>query len=599
MAGACALIALLTAFMPHRAVPASPRALPGWSLYDRYCLPCHGSAGDGRGPAAAFTRSVPRDLRRGELAWGDLRTTIRYGAPGTSMPAFPLAETEIDQLVAVVQAFAPSGTPAAAVAPAPLGPSDAARGAALWHEQGCAACHGSAGRGDTPAARALSVWPADLTTEPLHRPRAPGVSVAASAFATISAGLPGTPMPGYASAIAESDRWALAHHVAALNRDARLTAPMSPRTIARDRAQPMTVGTWPGADPDEAKLFGGVIAPQGPPPATLAPAQASLAARQCGRCHAKQYREWQPSLHHGASSPGLAAQMYALKPAAVAACLRCHAPLAEQQPDRGRRDDGTSCAGCHVRTWERHGPPGVAPSLLASATYPFTELPLYERADFCLPCHQLPARTAVAGKPLLDTYREWLEGPYMPRGIQCQHCHMPNREHTFLGIHDRETFRQGIALTATATRTGTTIEARATLANVGAGHYLPTTPTPAVWLTIELLDDEGVAIAGARTTKRIGRDIYSDGQWHEREDTRIPPGGSRVLAWRWWSGRTAEAVVARVTVEVRPDDYYERLYETRLRGTLPAPRRVLYEQALARARANHYLAESRDVPIAP
>src|SRR5205814_3778308 len=121
---------------------------------------------------------------------------------------------------------------------------------------------------------------------------------------------------------------------------------------------------------------------------------------------------------------------------------------AEQHADERLRAQGASCAGCHVRGWTRHGPPVVSPSLLALPDYPLVTLPIYERADMCLPCHQLPPRAAVGGRPLLDTYREWLEGPYMARGIQCQHCHMPNREHTFLGVHDEHAFRQGIALTA-------------------------------------------------------------------------------------------------------------------------------------------------------
>ncbi|MDQ3371047.1 MAG: hypothetical protein M3680_36985, partial [Myxococcota bacterium] len=280
--------------------------------------------------------------------------------------------------------------------------------------------------------------------------------------------------------------------------------------------------------------------------------------------------------------------------AETAACLRCHAPLPEQQDDRALHADGTSCAGCHVRAWTRHGPPNVAPSLLPLPSYPLATLAIYERADFCLPCHQLPPRTGVAGKPLLNTYKEWLEGPYMPRGVQCQHCHMPNREHTFKGIHDPDTFRQGIALTARAHVKEGVVTVVAAVANVGAGHYLPTTPTPAAWLSIQLLDARGTAIPGGRAAQRIGRDIYFDGAWHERADTRIPP-GERLELVRGW--RAANAVTARITVEVHPDDYYERLYASQLRRTLPPARRTLYEQALARGRKARYVAEQRDVTI--
>ena len=74
-------------------------------------------------------------------------------------------------------------------------------------------------------------------------------------------------------------------------------------------------------------------------------------------------------------------------------------------------------------------------------------------------------------------------------------------------------------------------EVVAEVANVGAGHYLPTTPTPAAWLEIALLDAKGKSLASAK--QRIGRDIYYDTEWHERADTRIPlmymPDGVRAL----------------------------------------------------------------------
>jgi hypothetical protein len=244
-----------------------------------------------------------------------------------------------------------------------------------------------------------------------------------------------------------------------------------------------------------------------------------------------------------------------------------------------------------VRTWQRHGPPNLAPSLARDPAYPLTTLPIYERADLCLPCHQLPPRDALEGKPLLDTYREWLAGPYMPRGIQCQHCHMPNREHQFLGIHDRETFRQGIRLRADAVAKGGVITAIAELTNIGAGHDLPTTPTPAAWLRIELLDARGTVVG--RTQLRIGRELAFDTELHELADTRIPPGEHAMLARAF----PVAATTMRVTVEVHPDDYYEGLYAKLLAGQLVPAQRALFEQALARGRASHYIAEQRDLPI--
>ena len=416
---------------------------------------------------------------------------------------------------------------------------------------------------------------------------------------TIATGLTGTAMPGYAGSVPDGDLWALADHVLSFGARAGRSdrSQLDATEITADRTARITVGTWP-ARGEGSVVFGAPVAPQGPPPGNLAPAQASLSAQQCARCHAKQHREWQGSIHAAAASPGLIAQLdYALPKAEGESCQRCHDPLAEQRTDRTLRGEGISCAGCHVRSWERHGPPNVSPTLLALPGYPSRTLEIYERGDFCMPCHQLPPRTAVNGKPLLNTYKEWLEGPYMRRGVQCQHCHMPNREHTFLGIHDPGTFRQGYTLTADAHRTDGAISVLAELTNTGAGHYLPTTPTPAAWLRVELVDGDGVGIAGAAAELRIGRDIYFDGTWHERADTRIPPGERAVMARAWRGGRTSAARGVRVTLEVHPDDFYEGLYQVRLRGT-PAPEaRALYEQALARARGTHYIAEQRVVPI--
>jgi hypothetical protein len=182
---------------------------------------------------------------------------------------------------------------------------------------------------------------------------------------------------------------------------------------------------------------------------------------------------------------------------------------------------------------------------------------------------------------------------------------MPNREHTWLGVHDRDTVRQGIRVEARAHRTpassagqGGAVTVVATLSNVGAGHYLPTTSTPALWLRIELLDADHESIAGARDELRVGRDVEFTTAWQEKTDTRIPPGEHLTMARAWTAGRTADAAVARVTLEVHPEAYYERLYTGRLAAQLPTATRTQYEAALARAKATRFVAEVRDVPIA-
>ncbi|MGE0395129.1 MAG: cytochrome c [Kofleriaceae bacterium] len=611
----------------------SPRALPGWSLYDRLCVACHGADGDGLGPAAPYTWGRPRSFSLGDYKWRstpigepptdeDLRTTIRFGAPSTSMHAFDLAPAQLDELVAVVKSFAPAqlrstSTRVSLGAPPAV---DAEEGAVLWRRCGCVSCHGDDGKGQGPAAinapsstpasasspktSLASMPPYDLTRTPVRRPRATDTPAARrEAIAmSIATGLSGTSMPGYAGTLTDAQIWALADHVLAIGdrggaydaRGRRDRSALDAASIELDRAARIMAGTWPGRGP-EAVVFGQPVAPQGPPPSTLAPAQASLSAKQCGRCHAKQVTEWTGSIHSLAAGPGLLGQIdHALPPNEAASCRRCHAPLAEQATDLALRSEGIQCAGCHVRQWTRHGPPNVSPSLLPLPGYPLQTLELYERGDFCMTCHQLPPRTAVNGKPLLNTYKEWLEGPYMKRGVQCQHCHMPNREHTFKGIHDRETFRQGFELFAHAVRKADTTTVLAEIVNVGAGHYLPTTPTPAVHVTIELLDAKGALVASS--TYAIKRGIYFDGKaWHETSDTRIPPGETRSIARAWKN--TRRATQARVTVEVHPDAFYEVIYAQRLKGKVNAAQVALYQQALATAVGRRYVAETRTFSI--
>ena len=544
------------------------------------------------------------------------------------MPAFEgvLRGPDLERVLEVVKAFAPSAF-ARAGKPFVLAPAqthDPIGGAQLWTQLGCERCHGAHGNGDGPSAKALAEKPYDLTTDPLRRPRAADDPAARwqAAAQSIATGMTGTPMPGYGDQVSAAEIWALADHVVALGQRAerRDRSSLDDDEIAADRRVKLLSGTWPGVDDAETQVFGAAIDPQGEPLGSLAPAEASLRSRQCGRCHAKQVREWQTSLHAAATSPGFTGQ--SAHGADVTSCARCHTPLPEQQAgdryDPELRAEGVTCASCHVREWVRRGPPRIAGSLLSAPGYPLVELAIYERADFCLPCHQLPPRTAVAGRPLLNTYKEWLEGPYMRRGVQCQNCHMPNREHQWLGVHDRDTFRQGIHLTSRARRMGGVVTVIAELANVGAGHYLPTTPTPAVWLRIELVDASGQPIAGAFSELRIGRDIYSDRDgWHERADTRIAPGETRTMARAWTAGRTADAAAARVTVEVHPDDYYERVYSSRLSAPLSSSlssslssrlskhldhtpsERADFERAQARARSSHYIAEQQDVAIGP
>ena len=86
-------------------IASSENLQHGARVYNARCAGCHGVTGDGNGPAGEHLRPRPRDYRRGifkftSTAYGakparqDLIRTIRRGAKGTSMPAFPWMSQE-------------------------------------------------------------------------------------------------------------------------------------------------------------------------------------------------------------------------------------------------------------------------------------------------------------------------------------------------------------------------------------------------------------------------------------------------------------------------------------------------------------------------
>lgn len=83
----------------------------GAAVYGKRCAGCHGFSGDGKGPAAEYLQPKPRDYRKGvfkftSTSYGDrparqdLVRTIRRGAKGTSMPAFPwMSHEDLDAVI--------------------------------------------------------------------------------------------------------------------------------------------------------------------------------------------------------------------------------------------------------------------------------------------------------------------------------------------------------------------------------------------------------------------------------------------------------------------------------------------------------------------
>lgn len=368
------------------------------------------------------------------------------------------------------------------------------------------------------------------------------------------------------------------------------------------------------------------LAAQGRPPEKFTPLEASLAPADCGTCHADQYRDWQTALHAHAMGPGLMGQLVDMAPEARdehQACLRCHAPLAEQADalvdalaatDRPAKkysapalhQQGLVCAACHVRAHERFGPPrqdGTLPDATQNAALPhggFTASQAFADSRFCSACHQFqPDEYALNGKLLENTYEEWKSSRHAREGRTCQSCHMPGRRHLWRGIHDRDMVRSGVEfLPEGGMMSDGAVQASLTVRNTGTGHHFPTYVTPRVIAEIEQLASDGRGLPGTRVEQVIQRQVPLD-LASEIADTRLPPDGEIRLAYALPRHRDATALVFRLRVE--PDEFYARFYRSLLVDGEAGKGRKLLGEALKQAESSGFVAfeEQRSLLSSP
>ncbi|MDE2483663.1 MAG: hypothetical protein KGL32_00235 [candidate division NC10 bacterium] len=409
----------------------------------------------------------------------------------------------------------------------------------------------------------------------------------------------------------------------------------------------MAMSDTPPAADDHAQLeflghhWQAPIPPQGQPPAHFSSIEASLEPEGCAICHRAQYEDWSSSLHSKSMGPGVRGQTMELiqdNPKMALLCYSCHAPLTEQQEKivKKRRHDsvspqsasddgesavptfktnrvfsaslqqkGVSCAGCHVRGYQRFGPPKRDGSLENSA--PAAQLPhggavrtaAFERAEFCKGCHQFePNGYALNGKLLENTYNEWKEGPYAREGKACQSCHMSERRHLWRGIHDPEMVKQGVSvrlsLDKARYRVGEQVQAEMTLVNTGVGHNFPTYVTPKVVVRWELVDANGKRVNESVREERIGREVTLD-LTQELFDTRIAPGKSHAVRYVRTIDRTG--LTLRASVVVVPDDFYITFFEVMLPKARTKEARALLEQAMREGRARSFPIFTENVAV--
>ena len=248
---------------------------------------------------------------------------------------------------------------------------------------------------------------------------------------------------------------------------------------------------------------------------------ASLRAKDCGTCHREIYDEWAGSMHARAwTEPYF--QVDFRYDGSQQICLNCHTPLVDQQQnlvqgfrdrdkfdpilapnpnyDEALRDEGVTCAVCHVRNGRI-----VGPFRTDNGPHPVEYDPeMSEGIKPCLKCH------VVAGKrwdtfyaiPPCGTVAEIEAGK---QTIDCVSCHMPpvvrptaegmparkGRRHLFQGGHEPERVKESLRVDHRLEKDGLIV----TLTNVGAAHYLPTgTPDRHLTLELKLLGPGGEAL---------------------------------------------------------------------------------------------------------
>jgi cytochrome c oxidase cbb3-type subunit 2 len=208
----------------------------GREVYQQRCVGCHGEKGDGNGPAAPFLDPRPRNFTlpafkfrttpSGSLPTdGDLYRTITRGVRWTAMPTWhELPEKDRLAVLQFIKTFAadfwkdPGEPPIVIPDPPPATRELVARGKALFQTAKCWECHGNEGKGDGPSAAQLEtdegfpIRPTDFT-----RGQFKGGASVRDVFRTMSTGLNGTPMPSFAEAMKEDERWAISYFVLSLS----------------------------------------------------------------------------------------------------------------------------------------------------------------------------------------------------------------------------------------------------------------------------------------------------------------------------------------------------------------------------------------------
>ena len=293
---------------------------------------------------------------------------------------------------------------------------------------------------------------------------------------------------------------------------------------------------------------------------------ASLSAQSCNSCHRDIHDQWAQSGHSTASSNAV----YRAATKSLGApdlCDECHKPLQQQRryiqrgPAGGSEAhapnpawdpildlEGVTCVACHLRGDSLIGPRELR---VGQAPHPVTRDDRLSGPEACSYCHQL-ALEGAEEHPFLDTLGEWASSPQGQAGITCQDCHMPRESGVIAGSryaafanHGMTEGRSPSALAAAlllrldmkeaVVQRGSAFRATAALANVGAGHAVPTgDPNHRLELRFSAEDSRGKKPRGVKSSSLwMGREVSATPPFEQLSDTQLDPGESRSLDYRF------------------------------------------------------------------
>lgn len=300
-----------------------------------------------------------------------------------------------------------------------------------------------------------------------------------------------------------------------------------------------------------------------------------ISSVNCAKCHLDIHTYWKDSMHAGALSDNIfqAAFMLALKDRGDKVreiCLDCHAPTTTVTNDTMMKlpitSEAITCDFCHrisslnlegkqakvtlTTGAEKYGP--LAAGKVADS-HPSVQSGLFTDSKICATCHQWSNAQGVA---IFDTYREWLNGPYAAKGVNCQSCHMPLVEgaivagkgkeerqminsHNLSGGHSIvQVASAGKVKVVSVSQVPGGLHAMVEVSNAASGHMIPTgIPSRALVLEAQLVDSKGAVV---ESDEYIFEKVILDKD-HNRltsdadiilngaivsKDNRIPPGGS-------------------------------------------------------------------------